>query len=192
MRHEIKTERLVLRPIEDTDAKAISLLGSDLDIARMTSAIPHPYPIMSAEFFILIDRENRRRGLSYNYAITRNHDNALIGIAGLFRRSPDAALELGFWIGKPFWSLGYATEACSALLSEAKEQLGVTRIIAGVFVDNPLSLKVLTKLGFKSLGTYENWFSMARMEKAKGVNLCLNFSSIAQNTPLQEYKKAAM
>ena len=93
MKNEIKTERLVLRPIEDTDAKTISLLGNDIDIARMTSAIPHPYPIMSAELFIVIDRENRRRGLCYNYAITRNHDNAFIGIAGVFRRSPDAALE---------------------------------------------------------------------------------------------------
>lgn len=181
-----------MRPIRDTDAEVISKLGNDMDIARMTSTIPHPYPVISAEFFVMTNRENHRRGLCYNYAITRRDSDELMGIVGVFRRGEDAALELGYWLGKPYWGLGYTTEACAAILSEAKESLGVMRIIAGVFVDNPVSLKVLTKLGFKSLETYGNWFSMARMEKAKGVNLSLNFSVEAEKLLLQGNEKTAM
>lgn len=192
MRDRLETKRLILRQINDHDAELISQLGGDIDIARMTSTIPHPYPVMSAEFFIMTNRENRRRGLCYNYAITRKDNDELMGIVGVFRRGEDTAMELGYWIGKPFWGLGYTTEACAAILSEAKASLGVTRIIAGVFVDNPVSLKVLTKLGFKSLETYGDWFSMARMEKAKGVNLSLNFSAKGQNLSLQEKEKTAM
>ena len=192
MKDRLETRRLILRPISDSDAQVISKLGNDIDIARMTSSIPHPYPVMSAEFFIMSNRENRRRGLCCNYAVTRQDDDTLIGIVGVFRRSEDAALELGYWLGKPYWGLGYTTEACRAVLEEAKASLGVMRIIAGVFVDNPVSLKVLKKLGFKSLETYGEWFSMARMEKAKGVNLSLNFSERAQNLSLQKNEKTAM
>jgi len=192
MRDRIKTDRLILRPIQNRDAKNISTLGGAIEIARMTSTIPYPYPVMSAEFFIMTNRENHLRELCYNYAVTRHDDDALMGIVGIFRRGADSALELGYWIGKPHWGHGYATEACKALLMEARHSLGVTRIVAGVFVDNPASLKVLNKLGFSSLETYGNWFSMARMERAKGVNLALDYNAIDNGKPLQDNQKTAM
>ena len=192
MRDEIKTDRLILRPIGDRDAQNISTLAGDIDIARMTSTIPYPYPVISADFFIMTNRENRRRGLCYNYAVTLRDNDQLMGVVGVFRRGEDTALELGYWIGKPYWNQGYTTEACSAVLREAQQSLGVTRIIAGVFVDNPASLKVLRKLGFKSLETYGNWFSMARMDRSKGVNLTLDFDAFDEKLPLQGIQKNAM
>ena len=192
MRDEIKTDRLILRPIGDRDAQNISTLAGDIDIARMTSTIPYPYPVISADFFIMTNRENRRRGLCYNYAVTLRDNDQLMGVVGVFRRGEDTALELGYWIGKPYWNQGYTTEACSAVLREAQQSLGVTRIVAGVFVDNPASLKVLMKLGFKSLETYGNWFSMARMERSKGVNLTLDFDAFDTKLSLQDIQKNAM
>ena len=192
MRDEIKTDRLILRPIGDRDAQNISTLAGDIDIARMTSTIPYPYPLISADFFIMTNRENRRRGLCYNYAVTLRDNDQLMGVVGVFRRGEDTALELGYWIGKPYWNQGYTTEACSAVLREAQQSLGVTRIVAGVFVDNPASLKVLRKLGFKSLETYGNWFSMARMERSKGVNLTLDFDAFDTKLSLQDIQKNAM
>lgn len=192
MRDEIKTDRLILRPIGDRDAQNISTLAGDIDIARMTSTIPYPYPVISADFFIMTNRENRRRGLCYNYAVTLRDNDQLMGVVGVFRRGEDTALELGYWIGKPYWNQGYTTEACSAVLREAQQSLGVTRIVAGVFVDNPASLKVLRKLGFKSLETYGNWFSMARMERSKGVNLTLDFDAFDTKLSLQDIQKNAM
>ena len=192
MRDEIKTDRLILRPIGDRDAQNISTLAGDIDIARMTSTIPYPYPVISADFFIMTNRENRRRGLCYNYAVTLRDNDQLMGVVGVFRRGEDTALELGYWIGKPYWNQGYTTEACSAVLREAQQSLGVTRIVAGVFVDNPASLKVLRKLGFKSLETYGNWFSMARMERSKGVNLTLDFDAFDAKLSLQDIQKNAM
>ena len=192
MRDEIKTDRLILRPIGNRDAQNISTLAGDIEIARMTSAIPYPYPVISAEFFIMTNRENRRRGLCYNYAVTLRDNDQLMGVVGVFRRAEGAALELGYWLGKPYWNHGYTTEACAAILREARQHLGVTRIIAGVFVDNPASLKVLKKLGFKSLETFGHWFSMARMERAKGVNLTFEFDTLDTKLPLQDIHKSAM
>ncbi len=48
----IRTERLVLRPLRASDAGPITLHASDERVARMTAAIPHPYPPGAADAFI--------------------------------------------------------------------------------------------------------------------------------------------
>jgi len=62
MRDIIETDRLVLRQTEQRDAKAISVLGSDFDIARMTGSFPYPFPLLSAEFKIMTFHAAKRRG----------------------------------------------------------------------------------------------------------------------------------
>ena len=173
MRDIIETERLVLRQTEQRDADAISTLGSDFDIARMTGSFPYPFPLLSAEFKIMTFHAAKRRGLAHPYAITVKGDDALIGIADLFKRSPDTLWEIGYWIGRPYWGRGYMTEACSALLAEADSTLGPEDRIAGVFTDNPGSARVLEKLGFKRCGDVEDYFSMARLKNAPSQDFVL-------------------
>ena len=176
MRDEIKTERLVLRPLELSDAPAFSQLASDYDIAKMTGSLPHPMPLYSAEFKIMSLRNRKQRGLAYPYAITLD-GGELIGVMDLFRSAPNAALEIGYWIGKPYWGQGLSTEAARAVITEARETLGVEALIAGAFADNPASLRVLEKLGFKQTGKTEMYFSMGRMEKALSLNLRLDLNA---------------
>jgi len=166
MRDIIESKRLVLRQTVRRDAPAFSALVSDFDIARMTGSIAYPYPVLSAEFKIMTFHAAKRRGLAHPYAITLKGKNALIGVADLFKRGPDTLWEIGYWIGRPYWRQGFMTEACSALLAEADETLGPEDRIAGVFIDNPASARVLEKLGFKRCGKPENYFSMARLENA--------------------------
>ena len=184
MRNEIKTERLVLRPLTLEDAPAFSKLASDYDIAKMTGSIPHPFPLFSAEFKIMYMRRQKERGLAYPYAITRN-GRELMGVIDLFRSAPDAALEIGYWIGKPYWGQGLATEAAKAVIQEARDTLGVKALLAGAFVDNPASLRVLDKLGFRPTGVEEMYFSMARMKKARSINLRLDIEAQQQAMPMR-------
>jgi RimJ/RimL family protein N-acetyltransferase len=74
-----------------------------------------------------------------------------VGTAGLGRR-PDGAVELGYWIARPYWGLGYATEAARAVLDIARHSLRLNRLVAGHFVDNPASGRVLEKIGFRPTG----------------------------------------
>lgn len=60
--------------------------------------------------------------------------------------------ELGYWFGRPFWGMGLATEAAAALLGYAFDILSLRLIRSGVFADNPASLRVQAKLGFRRVG----------------------------------------
>ena len=70
----------------------------------------------------------------------------LVGACGLGRR-PSGAVEMGYWIAREHWNRGFATEAGLALLAIA-EALGLVRLEASYFIDNPASGRVLEKLGF--------------------------------------------
>lgn len=191
MRNEIGTERLVLRQLALNDAAAFSKLAGDYDISKMTGSLPHPFPLYSAEFKIMYLCQQKRRGLAYPYAITVN-GGELIGVMDLFRSAPDTALEIGYWIGKPYWGQGLSTEAAKAIIQEAKDRLGVQALMAGVFADNPASLRVLEKLGFKTTGSEEMYFSMARMEKARSVILRLDLETQQRAIPLNSGLKLVM
>lgn len=191
MRNEIGTERLVLRQLALNDAAAFSKLAGDYDISKMTGSLPHPFPLYSAEFKIMYLRQQKRRGLAYPYAITVN-GGELIGVMDLFRSAPDTALEIGYWIGKPYWGQGLSTEAAKAIIQEAKDRLGVQALMAGVFADNPASLRVLEKLGFKTTGSEEMYFSIARMEKARSVILRLDLETQQRAIPLNSGLKLVM
>jgi RimJ/RimL family protein N-acetyltransferase len=54
-------------------------------------------------------------------------------------------------IGRPFWGRGFATEASLALIDIARG-LGLPRLEASHFLDNPASARVLEKLGFEPMG----------------------------------------
>jgi RimJ/RimL family protein N-acetyltransferase len=58
---------------------------------------------------------------------------------------------LGYWIGRPYWNRGYATEACLIVLDHARS-LGVRTVVAETFLDNPASGCVVGKLGFTVAG----------------------------------------
>ena len=82
------------------------------------------------------------------------HDRArgtLIGCTG-YRAFGEDHAELGYWIGKPYWGKGYATEAVRALIGHAFEADGFDYLTAGHFTDNPASERMIRKLGFVALG----------------------------------------
>ncbi len=171
MKQTLTTHRLTLRPLKLTDAAWFSSYAGAPEVARMTGSITVNMTEMEAEFWIIRNLSRQSRGLAHIYVM--EHDGTPIGVIDLFKRSEDSALEIGYSLMPEYWGLGFMHEACDAVITEAKHTLGAKRIIAGVFVDNPASLRLLHKLGFTAARSHEQWFSMGRMEKAKGVTLTL-------------------
>jgi RimJ/RimL family protein N-acetyltransferase len=146
MTQSLTTERLILRPLEHADAERIALLANNWKVASMVGRMPHPYSEEDAHRFLAQINSPNARG--HVFAITR--DDVFIGIIGLEPYPDD--FEFGYWVGEPYWGQGYATEAGQAVLAFGFRSMGFSHIVAGHFVDNPASGRVLQKLGFRYSG----------------------------------------
>ena len=84
------------------------------------------------------------------YALTLADTGAFIGCAGLDARSH--GLELGYWIGEPYWRHGYATEAAHALVDLAFRATAIEALNVSCRVINAASRRVIHKCGFQYAG----------------------------------------
>ena len=144
----IVTPRLRLRPPILGDAKPMAALLDDYDVVRMLSRVPWPYTQADAESVI------RERGGETVFAVCLKSTGALLGICGLHGndRHPRRA-ELGYWIGRPHWGQGYATEAAHAAIDYGFTALGLDEISANCRVINEASRRVIWKCGFRFTGS---------------------------------------
>ena len=149
----IETKRLILRPFRLIDAPAVQELAGERDIADTTMNIPHPYEDGMAEEWIEDHRPGYEDGELATFAIVLKDDTELVGAIGLQIDRGLNKAELGYWIGKPFWNLGYATEATIAILAFGFDELRLNRIQAGHLARNPSSGRVMEKAGLILEGT---------------------------------------
>lgn len=148
MQATLESERLMLRPFAFDDAKQVQLLAGDKRVSEMTSNIPHPYHDGIAEQWICTHRPSYNTDGSMAYAIIDKANDTLMGAISLVFRSPDEA-ELGYWLGVPYWGLGYATEATQSLLEFADKESTVKTITARHLTHNDASRNVIVKCGFR-------------------------------------------
>lgn len=153
-----RTPRLLLRPGFPEDAPALAAAISDEAIARNLANVPWPYRMRDAEAFLASPRDPVLPSLLI-FERTAGAPR-LVGSCGLGRR-PSGAVEMGYWIARPFWGRGIATEACAALLDIGRT-LGLRQLEGAHFLDNPASGRVLEKLGFEPVGIVAPRMSCAR------------------------------
>ncbi len=160
-----RTSRLLLRPGWVEDAPALARAIADEAIVRNLSTAPWPFALRDAEAFLAAPRDP----VLPAFLIFERTENepVLVGSCGLGRR-PSGAVELGYWIAREHWDRGFATEASEALLDIARA-LGLTRLEASYFVDNPASGRVLEKLGFVTTGMRAPRYSCARGRQTDAV-----------------------
>ena len=153
-----RTERLLLRPGWAEDAPALARAIADEQVVRNLATAPWPYALADAEAFLAAPRDP----VMPSFLITERTDGdpRIVGSCGLGRR-PSGSVELGYWIARPHWGKGFATEASRALIDIART-LKLPRLEASHFVDNPASGRVLEKLGFQSTGLIAPRLSCAR------------------------------
>lgn len=157
-----RTEHLLLRPGWAEDAPALAAAIADEAIVRNLATAPWPYALRDAEAFLAAPRDPVLP--SFLIYERTGGDPVLVGACGLGRR-PSGAVELGYWIAREHWNRGFATEAGLALLDIA-EALGLARLEASYFIDNPASGRVLEKLGFLPTGIAAPRYSCARGDDA--------------------------
>ena len=157
-----RTDRLLLRPSWPEDAAELLHAVADEAIVRNLGTLPWPYSADDARAFVA-----REHSLYYpNFLVFQRTDGAprLIGACGIHNANGDA--ELGYWIARPYWGLGFASEAARAVIAIART-VGHQRLVSGHFTDNPASGRVLRKLGFRATGRLEMRQSNGRGRKVQ-------------------------
>jgi RimJ/RimL family protein N-acetyltransferase len=142
----IDTPGLCLRPFRSGDAPEVQRLAGDAEVALMTASIPHPYPDGIAEQWIASHAPAWRERREVHFALENQESGLFLGAIGLVL-APERAAELGYWVGRPYWGRGYATEAALAVVAYGFRDLGLEHIQARVLVRNPRSARVLEKTG---------------------------------------------
>jgi len=153
-----RTPRLLLRPGWPEDAAALYGAIADEAIVRNLARAPWPYTMDDAVDFLSREHDP----LQPTFVIIKRTRGTphLIGGCGISAQE-DGSLELGYWIARPYWGLGFATEAASTVMQIARAT-GLQGIRCSHFVDNPASGRVIRKLGFRPTGRVEPRFSAGR------------------------------
>ncbi|MGJ3352486.1 GNAT family N-acetyltransferase [Providencia sp. Je.9.19] len=152
------TDRLVLRPWQETDAEYLYLYAKDPQIGPIAGWPPHQSVKQSAEIIRTIFMRDEV------YAVTLKEDNLAIGLIGL-SMSQDSNFPIGandaevsYWIGVPYWGKGLIPEAICEIIRHGFKNLKLDNLWCGYFQENQQSKIAQEKCGFKYYVTLEPQF----------------------------------
>lgn len=148
----MQTERILLRPWQESDAEALYKYASDPIVGDRAGWPPHQSVDESREVIRTVF------GNDTTWAIVLRETGEAIGAMGYM---PECGLNLparpgepivGYWVGKPYWNQGICTEALQLMLDHIRKETSYTSLISSHFVDNPASGRVMEKCGFVPTG----------------------------------------
>lgn len=142
-----RTERLLIRPYTPADLPAVAGIVTDPQVFWW---LPRPLTDQEALRWLTEEIAEVTATGSGTYAVVRAADGVVIGGVALKPRqlADESVVELGYHLGRSWWSNGYATEAGAALLAEAGER-GVDRVAAFILPENRRSRGVAVRLGMQ-------------------------------------------
>ncbi|MDI7863102.1 GNAT family N-acetyltransferase [Rhizobiaceae bacterium n13] len=153
----IVTDRLHMRPYRLTDADAIAESLSDFQVTRMLTRVPAPYHRQDALDW-LVPRVSGALP-DWGFAITTTRDDAPVG--GLSIELRHGRWHLGYWLNRFYWGRGYMSEAAAGAIERFSRRMPESALHSGAFADNPASLRIQEKLGFRITGC-SDMYSSAR------------------------------
>lgn len=150
--------RIIIVPVDERHAPEIQRLAAHPDVIATTN-LPDPYPPGNALDWIRWVKPKHEAREECAFAVVRGRGR-VVGACGFTDIDLDAGVaEYGYWIGRPYWGRGYATEAGRHALGFAFETLELHRVVARPLARNLASRRVLEKLGFACIGLTPNPFS---------------------------------
>lgn len=170
---EIRTDRLVLRPWQPSDAPAVLAACTDPLVQEWTSSLPSPYTAEHARSYVEeLAPQAWADGSAYAFAVTKAAGGPALANVALRRSASRDCWDVGYW--SAVRGQGYTTEALAALCRWGFESLGAQRIEWYARVGNWASRRVAEKAGFVIEGTLRDGLPVpggARSEAWVGARL---------------------
>lgn len=143
---ELKTKRLILRPMTRKYLKTTYQYSSDIENTRYMLYLPYETLEEAREQLNYYEEEWKRDNpIYYEFAILLGNEH--IGEAGVDYNEDRTVMEFGWILDKNYWGKGYAVEAVQAVLQFAIEELGAKHFCAHCDSENIASRRVMEKLG---------------------------------------------
>lgn len=139
---------LWMSPLVAEDGQRCVELLNNPEIERRMLTVPHPYCQAEFDGFMEIAEAARKEHDCHVHFAIRHQTEGMIGGCGFQDIQPGHRVEIGYWLGQPFWGRGFMTSAVSAACDFATDTWAVKRIAAYVFDGNVRSTRVLEKNGF--------------------------------------------
>ena len=153
----LETERLILREFTVEDAEFILALLNEPSFLRYIGD-KKVRELEDARQYILngpvASYERNAFGL---YLVELRESHTPMGMCGLIQREELPDPDIGFAFLPEFWNKGFAFEAATAVLQDARERRRLERILAITSLDNEASIGLLQRLGF----TFESEIRLA-------------------------------
>ncbi len=148
----LHTARLDLQLLEPVGARSL-VAGRNHDGHPWAAGYPLGSSLLRAEMTIAAAAQHNPLGAFGTYQVIRRADDQVIGDVG-FMGPPDAtgAVSVGCGITEDARGQGYATEALTAVLEWAREQSGLTCVLADTTRSNLASQRLLERVGLRRVG----------------------------------------
>ena len=144
----IETERLLLRPLTESDSEVMTRLFAHPEVVRYSGGYSPSLEEVRDRIRAHIDSYYTNRGYGL-LAAELIATGEVVGRVGLLdtELDPTADAELHYHLMPGAWGSGLATEASEAVLAWARRELGLTRIVAAIHPENSASQRVAEKCG---------------------------------------------
>lgn len=155
MNPELRTERLLLRPLAVEDAPALHALNADPEVMRYIGngdpLTPAQTEARTAKAAAHWDEHGWGVFAVLEPGTAEAATRTLVGWAALatpnFLPEILPATELGWRMRRDRWGRGYAPEAARAAMDFAFGELGLDRVVSCIHSENIASIRVAEKLG---------------------------------------------
>ncbi len=143
---ELKTDRLLLRPLSLEDLDTVHIYASDIDNTKYMLCLPNKTIEETKQFLTNVHNEwEKNQPDFYEFAIIL--DDKQIGGISISLNEQRTEGELGWILNKNYWRKGYATEAALAVKNFAINELKISKLMACCDFRNTNSYNVMKKIG---------------------------------------------
>lgn len=155
----LKTERLILRPFKESDARAMfENWASDPEVAKYLTWTPHKSVEETHALLKLWEEESKQPNV-YHWAIEL--EGELVGDINMVNVNEQSERGItGYCLSRKHWGKGIMTEAYAEVLRFLFEEVGFYRIEATHAACNPASGRVMEKCGLLYEGTFRKKFRL--------------------------------